>query len=87
MNATRTILIAGQNTDPMNALGRLLGRMKWQILTTSNFQQGFDLVQRQDVSLVIAEPRDVEGRKCVAFLEQVTEMENWQKPAEGFRKV
>ena len=69
MNATRTILIAGENTAPMASLGRLLGRMKWEILTTTSFQQGFDLVQKQDVSLVIAGLRDAGGRKGIAFLE------------------
>jgi putative nucleotidyltransferase with HDIG domain len=74
MSETRTILIADKSSTVVAFLCQALSRTNWQILTTTSFQEGFELVSQHSVSLVIAGLRDVYGRAGDAFLDQIKTM-------------
>ena len=74
MSETRTILLADKSSTVVASLCQTLSRTNWQILTTTSFQEGFELVSQHPVSLVIAGLRDVYGRAGDAFLEQIKAM-------------
>ncbi len=71
--AAETLLIVDDEQNILNALRRLLRREKYQILTASSPAEGFDLLARQPVQVIISDQRmpEMNGTEFLSRVKQL----------------